>query len=300
MFTAIGLGVLMVVYFGLSVYGARRAMEIPRLPLSASSDSVGLDYEDVAFKSRDGSVVLRGWYLPGAGSSVILVVHGGFQNRVDEVVDTLGLTCDLVARGYSVLLFDLRGRGESEGKGLALSNIELDVGGAVDYLKNRRFCPGDICILGFCSGAASSCIFASQNRIGALILDGCFIDVPTEVTRQGVAVGVPEFLVKIFVPGLLLMTRLIYDYDMVNPVDIVGAVSCPILFIHEEKDEVITWEETNRLFRASDNPSDEIWEVSGARHSESYRTFPAEYIEKVDSFIRKALTGMTAGDVPGD
>ena len=96
------------------------------------------------------------------------------------------------------------------------------------------------------------------------------------------------------------MTHIIYDYDVVNPIDVVGEVACPVLFIHEESDAFITWEETNRLFKASGNPADEIWEVSGAPHSESYRTFPAEYTEKVDIFIRKALTGMPAGDVPGD
>jgi alpha-beta hydrolase superfamily lysophospholipase len=178
-FTAIGIGILLVIYLGLSAYGAREAMEIPRLPLAYKPDSLELAYEDASFKSRVDGVLLKGWYLPGEKSSVILIVHGGFQNRIDDNVGTLGLTRALVKTGYSVLLFDLRGRGESEGRGLTLSNIELDIGGAVDYLKSRGYSTEDICILGFCSGAASACIFASQNNLGALILDGCFIDVPT-------------------------------------------------------------------------------------------------------------------------
>ena len=111
------LAVLLVLYIGLAVYEAKAAMAIPRLPLNDSPTSVSLDYEDVSFTSRDDSVVLRGWYIPGKKDSVIIIVHGGFQNRLDDNVGTLGLARDLVERGYALLLFDLRGRGESEGKG---------------------------------------------------------------------------------------------------------------------------------------------------------------------------------------
>ena len=139
--TAIVIAVILVLYIGLSVYGARAAMEIPRLPLEANSSpaSIGLAYEDVSFTSRDDGVVLRGWYLPADRNSVIIVIHGGFQNRLDDSVNTLGLSRDLLEKGYDILLFDLRGRGESEGKGLALSNIERDIGGAVDYLKGEGY-----------------------------------------------------------------------------------------------------------------------------------------------------------------
>ena len=268
-------------------------MEIPRLPLNNSPSSVGLDYENVSFESRDNSVLLRGWYIPSSGNYVIVIVHGGFQNRVDEDVDTLALTKDLVKNGYNVLLFDLRGRGESEGKGLALSNIELDIGGAVDYLRGRGVPSNCIFLMGFCSGATSSCIFASQNKIGALVLDGCFIDVPTMVTRQAASFGIPKFLVKFFVPGLLFMTRIIYDYDMVNPIDVVDKVACPIFFIHEELDESIKWEEANKLFRASGNPANEIWQISNTEHSQGYRTHPLEYIEKVDIFLVASSKAMS-------
>lgn len=276
---------IVILYIALSIYGAKMLMEIPRLPLVHSLDSTGLDYENISFTSRSDNTKLYGWYVHGTGNSVIIIVHGGFQNRVDENVDTLALTSDLINKGYNVLLFDLRGRGESEGKGLALSNIELDIGGAVDYIRGRGFSSNSIYIIGYCSGAASASIFVSQNPVGALVLDGCFIDIPTMVTRQATDLGIPEVLVTLFRPGLLYMTETIYDYDMVNPIDIIDRVSCPILFIHEELDEFIKWEEVYQLYITSDNPSDSIWEVSNCEHSQAYRMHPVEYIDKVDEFL---------------
>jgi pimeloyl-ACP methyl ester carboxylesterase len=276
---------IIVIYVGLSIGGAWKAMEIPRLPVQGSPASAGLDYRDVSFQSRDDNITLRGWYIPGGGNAVIIIVHGGFQNRIDENVDTLGLTRELAGKGYSVLLFDLRGRGESDGRGLALSYIERDIGGAVDFIKGEGYASEKIYILGFCSGAAASCIFSSQNSPGALILDGCFVDVPTMVRREAASYGIPEFLTAPFLPGVLLATRIFYDYNMVNPIDVVADITCPIFFIHEERDNYITLEETRLLLAASGNPANELWEIGGTEHSQSYRINSREYIERVDSFL---------------
>ena len=285
--TAIVIAAILFVYVGLSVFGAKAAMEIPRLllDLSRSPDTVGLAYQDVSFTSRDDGVLLKGWYLPGGGQSVIVIVHGGFQNRLDDNVNTLELARDLVAEDYNVLLFDLRGRGQSEGRGLSLSNIERDIGGAVDYLQGEGYPPERIYIIGFCSGAASACIFASQNSVGALVLDGCFADVHDMVVGQAELQGIPGLLVDCFAPGLLFMAGIIYDYQLVNALDVVARVSCPVFFIHEEHDELVTREEMQRLYRLSVNPANDFWEVAGAKHSQSYKTYPAEFIEKVHGFF---------------
>jgi pimeloyl-ACP methyl ester carboxylesterase len=293
--TVIIIAAIIVIYSGLCIYGARRAMEIPRFPVQGTPASVGLDYKDVSFTSRGDGITLRGWYIPGKVNEVIIIVHGGFQNRIDENVDTLGLTRGLVGRGYNVLLFDLRGRGESDGRGLALSNIESDIGGAVDYLKGEGYTNEHIYIMGFCSGAAASCIFASRDSPGALILDGCFINVPTMVRREAVSWGIPGFLVGPFLPGIRLMTRIFYGYNVVNPLDVVADISCPVFFIHEEYDEYTTLEETRRLFNTCRNPADELWEISGAEHSQSYRKQPGEYIERVDGFLSVKAGGMPKG-----
>ena len=264
-------------------------MGIPRLPLNASPASVGLFCEDISFASRDDRVVLKGWYIAGDGDLALVIVCGGFQNRVDNVVGTLDLAHDLVRKGYNLLLFDLRGRGESEGEGRSLSNIERDIGGAVDYLKNRGYQANAIGIIGFCSGAASSCIFASQEKVGALVLDGCFASVRGMVYGQATQRGIPRFLLNFFLPGLELVAKTMYGYDAVNPIDVVAEVPCPIFFIHEEYDYLISLEDNLQLYRASRNPANLLWEVRGAAHSQGYKTNPSEYTKRIHEFFTTAF-----------
>ncbi|MCX6003299.1 MAG: dienelactone hydrolase family protein [Chloroflexi bacterium] len=283
-------------YVVLSGLGAILIMDIPRLPLEGSPSSVGLNYEDVSFLSRGDGVVLKGWYLPAQGDTVIIIVNGGFQNRIDYEIDTLGLARDLVERGYNLLLFDLRGRGESQGRGRPLSNIDSDIGGAVDYLSSRGYSVESIGIIGFCSGAASSCIFASRNNVGALALDGCFASVRGMVTKQAIERGIPKFLLDAFLPGLTFMVKTFYGFEPIDTIDVVPDVKCPIFFIHDGNDVLISWEETYRLFKASNNPANEIWEVSETQHSQSYKRYPDEYVARLDGFFATRLKSDLTGD----
>jgi alpha/beta superfamily hydrolase len=285
------IAVILVVYTGLSMYGAKRCMEIPRESLEVTADSTGLEYENISFTSREDNVLLKGWYFPG-GETAIIVVNGGFNPRVDDNSDTLGLTRELVKKGYSVLLFDFRGRGESEGAARSLSNIDEDIGGAYDYLIGRGHTLNQTCLMGFCSGAVQACIYASRNDTGVLILDGCFISVPTMVVREAATTTAPEFLARLFIPGLFLITKLVYGYELVNPIDAVGAIKCPTLFIHEEYDKFTTLEETEKLYNVSSNQVNEIWEVSESDHSHAFRNYPEEYVGKIHGFIMKHAGNM--------
>jgi uncharacterized protein len=277
---------LAVVYIGLSVFGAREAMVIPRLPLVYNGNALGVPYESVSFKDRPGDLTLKGWFLPGANGRVIAIVHGGFQNRIDENVDTADLARALVGKGYSILLFDLRGRGESEGRGISLSYIDEDLGGAVDYLKSRGFAAKDISLMGFCSGAAMACVYGGHNDVGSLILDGCFINDGTMVVRQAQYIHLPGWLASFFTPGGAFFSRVIYGYQRIDPEVIIPNVKCPILFIHEEHDAFTTTDETGRLFNNAANPYNRIWEAGGSIHSQGFKDHPQEYVEVVDSFFK--------------
>jgi uncharacterized protein len=276
---------LAVIYIGLSAFGAREAMVIPRLPLVYQAADLGVAYEDVSFKTRSGDLTLRGWFLPGKNDQVIAFVHGGFQNRIDNNVDTGDLARTLVEKGYNILLFDLRGRGESEGQGISMSFIDEDLGGVVDYLKLRGFATDDICLMGFCSGAEMACVYGSRNEVGSLILDGCFIDDGTMVVRQAQYIHLPGLVARIFIPGGTFFTHALYGFHRIDAISVVHDVKCPILFIHEENDPFTTMEETERLFSLATNPANRIWEASGAIHSQGFIVHPQEYIQVVDYFL---------------
>jgi pimeloyl-ACP methyl ester carboxylesterase len=283
------ISIVVILYVGLSIFGAIAIMEIPHLPLKGSPSSVGVAYCDVSFPSRDDSVTLKGWYLASLGNSVIIIVHGGIQNRIDYDVDTLGLARDLTERGYDLLLFDLRGRGESNGRGRSLANNEQDIGGAIDYLNRKGFSSASIGIIGFCSGAASSCIFAGEENIGALVLNGCFASVRGMINSQATSKGIPRFLLDFFIPGVAFTVKTFYGYEPVDPIDVVPDITCPILFIHEENDNLITWKETYQLFMASNNPCNEIWEVKAAEHSQAYKMYSSYYVDRLDNFFTTSL-----------
>lgn len=271
--------VLLIAYLAVSSYGAT-AMEVTRIPLEQSPESVA--YEDVAFPSRVDHLTLKGWYMPG-GTFIIIVVTGGHQSRVNPVEGTLELSKDLVNAGYSILLFDLRGRGESEGRGLVLIHTERDIGGAVDYVKARGH--SDIAILGFSAGAASALSLAAQEDIVAIISDSCFAQVAPVLVRAADEKGLPKWVIKVLSPGIFLMAKINYGYEKVDPVDIVAGVDCPILFIQGEADNLIPAKDAYKLLEASNNPSDRVWAVPNAGHCQAYNTDPSGYIARVKAFL---------------
>jgi len=290
---AMVLASVLAVYVGFSILGAAASMQIPRLPVNGSPVAVGLNYQDVSFVSRVDRITLKGWFIPASGDSVLIIVHGGFQPRVDPTIDTLNLAHDLIEKTYGILIFDLRGRGESGGKGFSLSNMDKDIGGAVDFLKGMGYTTDKIGIIGYCSGAAGVCIFASKEVVGGLVLDGCFTSVADMVNNQATTRGIPRIAVDVFLPGVELAAMVFYGYQKVNPIDVVDKVLCPILFIHEEDDDLVSTLDDVELIDKSDRPTNMLWQVEDTAHSLAYQTHPVEYITRVDAFFRSAL--QTAG-----
>ena len=283
------LAVIIAVYVGTSTLGAAAAMGIPRLPLIASPASVGLTFQNVSFDSRVDKVPLDGWFIPASGDAVLVLINGGFQNRVDPVVDTLGLAHDLQQQGYNILLFDLRGRGDSGGTAHSLSNENKDIGGAVDYLESLVYPTVKIGLIGFCSGAANACIFASQNKIGGLVLDACFPSVEDMVDNQAGNHDIPQLLVDIFFPAVQIAGKVFYGYTEINPIDVVNKIQCPIFFIHEQDDDLVSTGDDVALSKASDNPTNILWQVNNTPHVSAYQDYPEEYIIKVSDFFNSAL-----------
>ena len=84
-------------------------------------------YQDVSFRTSDG-LTLRGWWIPGTRHQSIVMIHGLSNNR-SEPFNKAGY---LHEAGYNLLVFDLRGHGQSDGNGSTMGYREpLDASAAV-------------------------------------------------------------------------------------------------------------------------------------------------------------------------
>jgi pimeloyl-ACP methyl ester carboxylesterase len=198
-------------YLLICAYPATQATQAERHPVSGTPADVGLAYEPIRFESEGDHLQLRGWYVPASGRRAIIMVHGLDGNRWGEVEP--GLTRLFADEGYDVLLFDLRGHGESEDARVGFGWFERrDVLGAVRVVEARGIPPGRIGVFGASYGGSVALLAAAESPdIGAVAADSPFADardlLDNELRRR---TGLPS----VFVPGVGLFTQLFYGLNL--------------------------------------------------------------------------------------
>jgi uncharacterized protein len=283
--------VLGIGYLGLSAVLARQVMIPERHAIQGTPADLGLPYESVSFESADDHIPLRGWYLPASGQRAVVLVHGLDGNRweTSPVNETKALTQQLVQHGFDVVLFDLRGHGESGGERVGLGWFERrDVFGAVSLVEQRGIAPGRIGLWGESFGAATALLEAADDpRVAAVVEDCGFADVrpilDSELQRKA---GLPP----LSTPGIAVFASAFAGLDLstIPPERHVAQIAPrPILFIHGAADARIPVEHGYRLQAAAANPADELWVVPGAGHGESFDQQPAVYLDKVVGFFER-------------
>ncbi|MBN1367261.1 MAG: alpha/beta fold hydrolase [Dehalococcoidales bacterium] len=281
---------LVVIFIGISAYLGYSMTRTERIPLAENPSVLSLTYENVTFPSLDEKLILHGWLLPGSkDGEIIIMVHGNGFNRDDPGIGTLDIANQLIQHGYNVLMFDLRGYGESDGSTVSGGYYEKrDVEGAVVFAKERGF--EHIGVLGFSLGAVSSLLAAAEDKdIDAVVSDSSYADLNDIMG--------PEFKKRtkapeLFLEPILFMIKIMYGVDFagIRPVAAVPEIAPrPVLFIHGEDDDMIPANHAYRLYEAADNSLDELWVVPGAGHVKSFKVQPQEYIERVTAFFDEYL-----------
>jgi alpha-beta hydrolase superfamily lysophospholipase len=80
----------------------------PSAKYAADPNALGLKFNDVSFRSSRDSVLLHGWWFAGRDTAPIVVVC---PSETGNMADKLWSVREWVARGFSVLAFDLRDTG---------------------------------------------------------------------------------------------------------------------------------------------------------------------------------------------
>ena len=277
-----GAGVAAGAYAGWAYGIAYRTLHPARLPITQTPADHGFDYEGVEFYSADG-LRLRGWWIPAAkprGVAVCLHSYGG--NR-SEFLPFLPIFQEA---GFSVLAFDFRGLGASDGTYTALGLEEpADARGAVRWARARlRGRP--MVLFGRSLGGAVALMEAGQNpHIAGVITDSAYVRL--DRTLGGLFRHHWRPLrpaARLFTAALLRRkTGLGPEYAApVESLDLLGAR--PALVIFGDQDGAVPPPAEAELREAA-GPKVQIWVVPGAGHGEVWALAESEYRSRVQDFL---------------
>ncbi|MGH2499855.1 MAG: alpha/beta hydrolase, partial [Candidatus Limnocylindria bacterium] len=280
-------------YLGISLKYAEGLTRVARQPLVPAATYVAPSHEDVAFVTRDG-LTLRGWWFasPAPRGRAAVLVHGKDVNRIMTSFDSGRIARFLLANGYSVLLFDLRGHGTSDGLRWGLGQHEaVDILAAIDLAAGKANVDRKrVAVIGESMGGGSVLMAVKADPgIGPVVVDSAYASAPAVVDEVGPQYsGLPSF----FTPGLLLMSRLFFGIDIaqVVPADVVRAhPDRAFLFVHCADDRTVAAHHGRALRAASANPASELWMVPGCGHVKAFVTRPAEWEQRVLAFLEREL-----------
>ena len=275
-----------VVVIAVGLYASEQLIHPPLDPLYPCK--YGLPLEVVHFESRDG-LRLAGWFLPGTNGATVILAHG----RGSEHSHMLSDANYLYQNGYSVLLFDFRYRGQSEGNAQTLGAKEAwDIESAVDYLKARPGVdPERIGVQGNSLGAVAAILAAAERPE----IKGVIADVPFKTLSSVIdhsfrkLVGLPSFP---FVPvsKFFCELRLGINMEDVEPVKAIGRISPrPVFLIDDLEDSLFPADSVGEVYKAAREPKD-LWSVpESCPHGKVWENAPEEYERRVLAFWRKTF-----------
>ncbi len=279
---------MLALWLALSFVGERMVLHPFRFSDGHTPAYYGMAYRDVAFRD-DAGIVLRGWWIPGAGRGTIVMVHGWTSSRQE----TTSKSAYLHAAGYNVLTFDLRGHGTSGGSYTTLGKDEpADVRAAVT--EALSLAPGQpVALIGYSMGASSVVEEAAADpRVSAVVEDSGFAYLQHAVSAY------IQRLVHLPAWPLDAATILMGELDLnvniwsVRPVDAAARLHKPLLAIIGTADTTVPPADGMDLFRAAVGPK-ELLVFPGAGHVGGYHADRPLYISTVLAFLGRSLAPAT-------
>ena len=243
---------------------------VPGRALMMTPADAGMDYEDVSIETADG-VTLHGWFIAERSPRVLLFFHGNAGN----ISHRLASIRQFRKLGFSVLIIDYRGYGQSDGR-TTETGMYRDADAAWRYLtETRGVRPNDVVIFGRSLGGSVAAQLATKQQPLALIVESSFTSVPD------IAQELYPWLPASWLSGLSHATR-----------DYVRDVSCPVLIVHSRDDEIIPFHHGQTIFAAAPEPRT-LLALRGT-HNDAFLRDERSYIEGLSTF----LTGLSPSTPP--
>ncbi|CAN7448471.1 alpha/beta hydrolase [Mesorhizobium caraganae] len=271
------------------VYWHIGTMLIAREPRQALAEPGDLPIARVVL-DQAGAPELVGWVADRNGScGSIVLLHGRGANRL-ALVQRAKLLFDA---GYSIVLFDLSGHGESGGAIQGFGYTEGQDAARIIAFARQRF-PGErLGAVGSSLGAAAFVFAAQQAPADAYVLEQLYASL-----RETTAWRMPFHFWRGFQADVLLAQmplRLGLNADNAKPVDHLGKIGEPLMLLAGSIDPFIDRGQVLALQNAAVG-SELVW-FEGAGHVDLLRYDQPRYRDVVLPFLATKLcrTGAANG-----
>jgi hypothetical protein len=205
---------------------------------------------------------------------------------------------------FNILLFDWRGRGESEGEnGLFKkdfgANAYPDIQAAIDFVKKQNNKP--IVLHGFCLGGAISLkAVLEAKKNGDILPDAICLSSPFTYfenifsrAHNEVNVFYRPFIklcIKFGVGRKFLDFILNGSLFNINPAEMICKIDIPVWIDHATQDKLSITQEVEKLYEERQNGflNTTLFESELGKHVRVHSTVPAQYKKAYVVFLRKA------------
>jgi fermentation-respiration switch protein FrsA (DUF1100 family) len=220
-------------------------------------------HTDVWFNAPDG-VRLHGWLFRTNDPNAPLMVwcHGNAGN----IIDRAPMAAEIARRGVSVLLFDWRGYGKSDGRPDE-DRLYDDALAAHDFAA-KSLAPRAIVMYGESLGGPYAAYVAKERKVRGVIIENSF----PSLAALGNALYHPIPL-GWFAPRAMLTTRWLNEAGV------------PVLVMHGRRDAVIPFPLGQKLYDGLRVPKEMIVSDT-ASHCEIASAEPEKYYSSVVRFAR--------------
>ncbi|MCB9077461.1 MAG: alpha/beta fold hydrolase [Anaerolineaceae bacterium] len=242
-------------------------------------------YRDVTLTTSDG-LKIAGWYVPGTRPQAIILVHGIHANRRAVLPEAR----ILAEAGYHLLMIDLRGHGQSEGRQNSYGYREaLDVQAAVDYLDALPDVD-KIGVLGASLGGATVVRAAAiDERIAAVVIESSYSSLSAAIDDGFDNLSFfPKWPFALLFVSLAERRLGVKAAQIDSARDLATFKPRPVLIIHGLDDQLFPPDHAERMFASAQEPK-ELWLIEGLGHANPVPGHEAEYRERVVGFFEKAF-----------
>jgi uncharacterized protein len=231
----------------------------------------------VCIRGADGAA-LTGWWLSStnANGRAVMACHG----VADSAFGAMGYALLFLRNGYSVLVPNGRGHGDSQGFVTYGVLESQDTVRWLDWLKAN----GVSAAFGFGESLGGSVLIQSLSKgadFRAVVAESPYSSFEA-VADERVAHHAPWPVAVVLVKEGLLYTRFRYGVDLgcARPEDAIRRTRVPILLIHGLADNETPPQDSQRLLAANPRVA-QLWLVPGAKHTGAYATAPREFERRV-------------------